>query len=287
MRLCSLLCLLLFINSLCAQAPNEKSLLWEISGNGLKQSSFLFGTIHILCPDEIRFSPVLKEKLEISQQLILEIDLGDPQLQTEMLKGAQMKNDTSLSDLLDEATFSQFAKDFQQLTGMPIALVSKMKPSMIQSLLILPMLGCHPSGWEQELVKFAQTKQIPMKGLETIHEQLAVLDATSYKDQANQLQKSLSNQDSLRDALFELLRIYKDQDISKMVDLIYKDSTDEAFTERILTDRNERWIPKIMAETAKKASFIGVGAGHLAGERGIISLLRKEGYTLRALLHQP
>ena len=41
-----------------AQKPLENSILWEISGNGLKQSSYLYGTYHLLCPNDFK----IKEK---------------------------------------------------------------------------------------------------------------------------------------------------------------------------------------------------------------------------------
>lgn len=35
---------------------NNNTLLWEISGNGLAQPAFIFGTFHLLCRDDIHLS---------------------------------------------------------------------------------------------------------------------------------------------------------------------------------------------------------------------------------------
>ena len=41
--------LLTLLTSFSFSQELEKSLLWKISGNGLKQDSYLYGTIHITC----------------------------------------------------------------------------------------------------------------------------------------------------------------------------------------------------------------------------------------------
>lgn len=39
--------LFLFIGFISFSQEQEQSLLWEISGNGLKQSSYIYGTMHV------------------------------------------------------------------------------------------------------------------------------------------------------------------------------------------------------------------------------------------------
>jgi len=268
------------------QAPVEKTLLWEISGNGLTQSSYLFGTIHILCPEELQFSKVLTEKLNASKKLVLELDLSDASLQGQLMAGAMMDNDTSIAHFFEESTYEILEKNFQILTGIPLAMVSKMKPMMLNSLLIVPMLGCTPSGWETELLKQANTHSMPVKGLETVEEQLSLFDAVPYRLQAQQLNESLLRQDSLRASLHDLLEVYRQQDIAKMVDMIEGDNTLKEISSKLLDDRNHRWIPKLEKEVQSQPTFIAVGAGHLGGQKGVISLLRKAGYTLSPLEHQ-
>jgi hypothetical protein len=47
-----------------------------------------------------------------------------------------------------------------------------------------------------------------------------------------------------------------------------------------LKNRNENWIPVMAVMMKKRPVFFAVGAGHLAGDNGVIKLLRKAGYTL-------
>ena len=64
----------------------EKSLLWEISGNGLKESSYLYGTIHITC--DASLDDNIKKALDNTSLLVLELDMDDPQLMQKMQQGA-------------------------------------------------------------------------------------------------------------------------------------------------------------------------------------------------------
>ena len=54
----------------------------------------------------------------------------------------------------------------------------------------------------------------------------------------------------------------------------------------LLDNRNKNWIGKLKKLLPEKSLFIAVGAGHLIGEKGLIALLRKEGYTLTPLLNR-
>ena len=53
---------------------------------------------------------------------------------------------------------------------------------------------------------------------------------------------------------------------------------------KFLTDRNERWVPKIEEQLRSgKDVFVVVGAGHLVGTNGVVELLKKKGYTVPQL----
>ncbi|HEX6915751.1 MAG TPA: TraB/GumN family protein, partial [Chitinophagaceae bacterium] len=83
-----------------AQAPTEKSLLWKISGNGLSAPSYLYGTIHIMCPDDIRITPKLEAAFNSTRQLYLELDMDNPAAMAKMMMGMMMTDGSSLQTLL-------------------------------------------------------------------------------------------------------------------------------------------------------------------------------------------
>ncbi len=75
---------------------------------------------------------------------------------------------------------------------------------------------------------------------------------------------------------------YSQQDINALADTA-KDATasETSFLNRLLEPRNRLWIPRIKKAMQDKSTFFGVGAAHLGGENGLISLLEKEGYKVR------
>ena len=55
--------------------------------------------------------------------------------------------------------------------------------------------------------------------------------------------------------------------------------------ETLLDNRNVNWL-KIMPEMMQKESvFFAVGAAHLAGDLGVINLLKKAGYTVKPIMN--
>jgi uncharacterized protein YbaP (TraB family) len=78
-----------------------------------------------------------------------------------------------------------------------------------------------------------------------------------------------------------MFEAYKKQDLKKLEALMVEtDAGMSAFTDILLYHRNANWVKKIKPILPDKSLLIAVGAGHLPGEKGLISLLRKEGYTI-------
>jgi hypothetical protein len=101
-----LLLLVIFCSSTTyAQKQTSNSLLWEISGNGLQQPSYLFGTIHMICKEDFILSETAKQKFNSSKQVYLELDMDDPQLQMTMMQQLQLPSNESLKNKFDESDF--------------------------------------------------------------------------------------------------------------------------------------------------------------------------------------
>ena len=79
----------------------------------------------------------------------------------------------------------------------------------------------------------------------------------------------------------EMFEAYKKQDLKKLEDMMVETDPGMAgFTDVLLYHRNQNWVKKLKLLMPDKSLMIAVGAGHLPGEKGVINLLRKEGYTV-------
>src|SRR6059058_3591646 len=88
-----------------AQPSLRNTLLWQITGPGISKPSYLYGTIHLMCADEIKVSDTLRARFYSTQKLFLEINLNDPSVMVKTMQQMQMKGDTTLMQLLPASAY--------------------------------------------------------------------------------------------------------------------------------------------------------------------------------------
>lgn len=279
-----LLLFTLFISLFSNAQELEKSLLWKISGNGLKKPSYLFGTIHLTCDSSLDANTL--NALEATEQLYLELDMDDKSIQMQMMKLMMMKDGAKLSTLLSPEDFKILDEFMKKNLNMSAKMFDSFKPFMISSMLFPKMLDCKSQSVESELMKITKEQNEEIFGLEKAEDQMKVFDEISYQDQADELLKTVKdNLEKDKKEFQEMITIYQNKDIEGMLKMM-NDSDNKITSENqdiLLNNRNKNWIP-IMIKTMKdKPTFFGVGAGHLAGEEGVIKLLRKKGYKIEAV----
>ena len=262
----------------------ENALLWKISVNNLEKSSYLFGTIHITCDASLNDDVTLA--LEETTQIVLEIDMDDPSLQSKMMGGIYMKDGKKISELISKEDYAIIDAFVTKEIGASLNMLETMKPFMIYASLYPKMLDCPMQSYELELMKVAKTQDEEVLGLETVEDQLQVFDDIPYIDQVNDLLKTAKDNMAYDKAsLSKVTDIYKAQNITEMLKMMNDDyySSVSKHQDKLLTNRNKNWISKISEYTKDQPTFFGVGAGHLAGENGVIKLLRKAGFTVEAV----
>lgn len=276
---------LLAVFTTLAEAQNlEKSLLWKISGNGIKEASYLYGTIHITC--DATLPQKAMNALEATDQLYLELDLDDPTLQQSMMQGMMMKDGKTMSSLVSAEDFKIVDEFLSKQLGYSAQMLNTFKPFMVSAMLYPKMINCEIQSVEGNLMTVTKEQKEEIFGLESIEEQMNVFDAIPYEVQMKELVKTAKNnlqKDKKEMELF--LDIYKSEDVNAMYAATQESENEitSKFEEILLSNRNKNWIPIIEKVAKQKATFFGVGAGHLGGEMGVIQLLRKKGYTVEAV----
>ena len=267
-----------------AAKPADNALLFEISGNGLKKPSYIFGTFHILCPADVMPMEKFAPYIDKTDQMIMEIDMDDPAETAAITKGAAISDGRTLKDLMTADQYAKVDAMFKNALGVSVDAVSMLKPAILGVLVVTSpkMLGCGPpSSYELSFVKIATEKKTPIIGLETVEFQSKTLESRPLEKQAESLVKMAADPQKAEGELKNLIAVYKEQDIDKLHDLAVKDDdSDPEFEKNLLDDRNTAWIPKIEANVKTTPSFIAVGGGHLGGPKGVVSLLRAKGYKV-------
>ncbi len=278
-----------------ADKPLENALLWEITGPGISKPSYLFGTIHLIDGKDYFLPKGTMTALDRVNKIVFEIDMKDMTDMSAMMgimNKIFMKDNKTLKDLLTDEDYDYVSMYFQK-KGMPMMMVERMKPMFLTALTYgdLDSGGLGSSkmkSYEMELMELAKNSGKETGGLETIEFQLSLFDEIPYEAQAVMLVESIkSTEDTESDGqLNEMTRMYVNQDINAMVSMIQdEDNNVEGFEEKLLTKRNESWIPLIIEGAKKEPVFYAVGAGHLGGAKGVINLLRKQGITVKPILN--
>jgi hypothetical protein len=274
---------ILLISFVKSQPVTNGSLLFEVSGNGLTKSSYLFGTFHIMCKDQFMISPTLAEKILSTEQFYGELDMDDPNLQSSMMQKIMMK-DKTIESMMDSSSFKRFDEAFKKITGFSVYQLNNYKPFFHLSLLTLKTIPCvnfvQP---ETELMQIAKKNGKEVLGLETIDEQMNAIDAQPLDSQITSLQKMVFNFDSTKNMMNEMIEVYKKNDAELLYDYVQKQGTDGMNEEVLLVNRNKNWIPKLNKIMRDKSSFIAVGGAHLGGKTGVLALLKNAGYTVTAV----
>jgi len=167
-----------------AFSQTNHSLLWEITGNDLKHPSYLFGTIHLICPGEFTPGDSLMHALHNSKHLLLELDLTDPGLAAGLMNSMLMKENKKLTDLLPESQYQKVAGFFRVSIHFDLGMLAGFKPFLLSSLLYNYILQCPMESVEGRLAELAKSAGLSITGLETADEQAAVFDRIPYHTQA-------------------------------------------------------------------------------------------------------
>ncbi len=268
----------------------ENTLLWQISGNGLERPSYLFGTIHRLCKDEAVLSDSLKSAINETEQVYFEVDMDNLIEMVGVIRLMKMRNDTTLADLLSKNDYEKMKNWFESRnTMLPFSVLETYKPLLAASTIMESNLACDGVAMEQVIMEEAKKSKKRINGLETMAYQMSIFDSIPYKLQAEQLLKYIENEGGMTSdkEYQEMVKAYKEQDLAKLGKLISTSDIGSAHFENILLyNRNRNWVKKLKTIMSARPVTIAVGAGHLPGLNGVINLLRKEGYTVKAVMNK-
>ncbi len=263
--------------------PDSQSLLWKINGKGI-QTSYLYGTLHMLPQSEFELKEKVQTAFDDSEQVVLELDMDDPAMQLEMLKYVAMTDGTTISSQLSEEDFQKLDSLLVNSMGMGAKMIDSWKPFFVSSFLMTNFIEGTPASFEMSFVQMAQQQEKEILGLETVQEQMAAVDDMTYESQMKVLKEMLNEEAKMRESFKEMIKFYKEEDIEGLYDYSasYIDNPEEL--QVMLINRNENWISRIGKLAAEKSTFFGVGAGHLGGEKGVVKLLKEAGYEVKAVL---
>jgi len=263
-----------------ADKPEGNTLLWKVERKGVK-TSWIFGTMHMICKDDYVWTPAMERALKQSESVCLEMDMDDPSVMMEVAAGLMETGGKELKDYFTPEEYSRLERYVTDSLNGNLAIFAKMKPFALQSLFINKLGNCGAFvSYENKIMEEAQKQKKEILGLETAARQLALVNSIPADTLVSSIMEMVDHPQGDRKEYEAMIAAYRSQDLPELHRILMETSSMADLSGPLLEQRNEEWIGKMENMMNAQSVFFAVGAGHLSGEKGVISLLREQGYTV-------
>lgn len=270
-----------FLTILClASAISAQSVLWRVSGRDLKAPSYLYGTIHIQDSRVFAFDSTVWHCFNSCEALAVEVllDRLDYSVVREQML---LPKGQSVAKMLSKEDFAILDSLCKAKMGVGAIFLSNMKPFFLSSALQQADLPKEePLALDLFFLQQARNRGMYCYGLEEYMDQIKATDAISIDDQLKILRQTLHETADVAASFDSLVLAYLAFDMA-MISKMLTDTTLPDNFDKVLVEKRNKTMYKGFRKIAKKQRvFCAVGAAHLPGDKGLIGLLRKKGYTV-------
>lgn len=259
----------------------QKSLLWQVTNDNIKDTSYLYGSIHLANKKYFYVNSQIHKIKKKVDAGVFEIVLNPDS--TEFITSSLKANiGGKIKDIFSIEEQKMIFDYFQSKLGIQALVVNEFKPISLSALLFQILAPPDTVGAiDQLLQNDFNSMGKPIIGLETVKMQHDILYGIPLNTQKKQLLEAIQNQDSLRMSMNQLDSVYCSQDLVGIALLLDDLKNQDYLNKELLNDsRNIKMIPKIQLLLSQQSNLICVGAAHLGGKQGLIHLLRLKGYRV-------
>ena len=268
-----------------------QGLLWQIEGTAAAPS-YLFGTMHSADPEIATPPAPVAERLHQARSLTVEVVMN---METVMSVARAMvfTDGRTLDGVVGPELFAQVT-EVGAGYGLQPQQLKLFKPWALMAMFSLPpaeMARAAQGGkaLDEVLQIEAKARGTAIHALESVDEQIAVLQSPPESDQIALLREVVVGYSEV-EALFARMRsAYLDRDLAALYGLTQEQvaASDpqlmDSFIDNLIDRRNRLMVERMATRLAEGNAFIAVGALHLPGDQGILHLLEQQGYQVRPL----
>jgi len=285
-KLTVLLLLYFPIMVLADQVSNQdRALFWSIQKDG-KQAGYLLGTIHSEDPRVLEFSEDFLIKLKESKFYAMELVPDLPTL-TRLTEYMQYPPGQTLQSAIGAARFDSLTSVLST-HGIPLEMFNRLKPWAAMMTLSMPP---PETGFFMDLSLSlrATGNGLEVVGLETLEEQLSFLEEMPLPMQLSLLDQAIAQYDQVNDVHDQMVDAYLKNNLHELEALTEKQLEEVGqqagayFIDSGIHSRNQRMAQSLLLQLEHGTVFVAVGALHLPGEKGLINILRRQGFVLNPL----
>lgn len=282
---------------------SQAQILYRISGNGLKSPSYIVGTYH-LAPSSFADSiPGMRQAVEQTNQVCGELDMMDafkPENTAKLLKAQMLPEGTTLSSLLTAEQLERLNALLLEVMGANLndeafaAQMDKMTPAALSTTLSLQSYIKRAESFNpMDLIDnyfqmLALQSGKTVKGFETVDFQMGILFGESLEKQVNDLMCMVDHFEESDEMVNRITTAYFSQNLKQIEEAFEEESKIDCGMspedeDILLNNRNSNWIEMMPDMMTEQPTLFVVGAGHLCGEKGVLKLLEKAGYTVEGV----
>ena len=260
---------------------NKNSHVWQVipqNTEGGKNASYILGTMHVRDARAFQYEHLFYDAILKCEAFATEFDLDNMQSQTDFT--LSLPNGLQLSDVIEPKIFERISRVVEQKMGMPLLHFNALKPIIVTNMLTESVLfSDRLMSLDETLWRFASENGKILRGIETFDEQVEILNKMSLDEQIKGLKDLTANFSKFRKQLLRMTKLYETADIQKLYKAAKK--TAKGSRRLLLYDRNVIMAERIAAMSKEITLCAAIGAGHLAGQKGVLRLLKNKGFKVK------
>lgn len=267
-----------------------QSSVWKVTRDG--RTLYLGGTCHVLRATDYPLPAEYDHAFAAAEALVFETDVGrlrEAATQQRLLRSGIFHDGTSLDQVIDAPAWAAL-QAYCARSGLPVEGLQRMRPWMAVLMVTvteLQKLGVTQQGVDSYYHERAAAAGKRVSGLESLDEHLGFLTGMGAGQESAMVRQTLEDVAEIPQRLQQLLSAWRAGDMSRLDELMLREMRQEypAIFASLIVQRNEAWLPRIEAMLADEpVEFVLVGAGHLAGDEGLLAALRRRGCTLEQIV---
>jgi uncharacterized protein YbaP (TraB family) len=264
-----------------SQQPFPKSLLWRITGKGLKQPSYLYGTMHLTDNRLFQFGDSVYQAIERTAGLAIEVN-PDEMGAYYVNKMFDEMEGTRLQNILNEKDYKKYSAALAKKFKKPASDITTHDILAEKNKWLNDYLekGEMSTFVDAYLYNIARRQGKWVGGVEDITDQAGLLDELVDKSDIDFLlagdssyMKTTSNR-----MMEHMVELYTNQDLTGIESMSSGESPE--YKDALLIRRNIKMARRIDSLTTLRTMFIAIGAAHLPGDSGVIHMLQQKGFTV-------
>lgn len=267
--------------------PTNPGIFYSVTKPHVKDTSYLFGTYHLIKDSYLSEFSFVKKALANSKGVIVETILDPADMQRVQAMG--MMQNKLITDFLTKPLTDSLNAELTSTLGVDLTVFNQLKPiNVVLTLSVVHLMNNNAvlqqftgQALDAYFAEFGKTNAKNVTTLETIDEQMDIIfNQMSEQEQAEQLIYFLRNKAYMIQMGDELLKSWFDNDMDKIYAVYEKLSEVSGQSDFLLKTRNDHWMKVLPKLIEKESQFVAVGALHLGGPDGLIAQLQQQGYKV-------